>query len=49
MPSSALTATRGLWTAIDPRPLRVAIERDLYVRPAPFGEVMKQFRNERGL
>src|ERR1039458_5416820 len=29
-------------------PLGLAIERDLYFRPAPFGEVMKQFRNERG-
>src|ERR1035438_3746491 len=30
-------------------PLGLAIERDLYFRPAPFSEVMKQFRNERGL
>ena len=29
-------------------PLGLAIERDLYFRPAPFGEVMKQFRDERG-
>ena len=30
-------------------PLGLAIERDLYFRSAPFSEVMKQFRNERGL
>jgi hypothetical protein len=30
-------------------PLGLAIERDLYFRSAPFSEVMKQFRSERGL
>jgi hypothetical protein len=29
-------------------PLDLAIERDLYFRPAPFSEVMKQYRHERG-
>ncbi len=30
-------------------PLGLAIERDLYFRPAPFSEVIKQYRAERGL
>ena len=30
-------------------PLGLAIERDLYFRPAPFSEVIKQFRKKRGL
>jgi len=30
-------------------PLRLAIERDLYFRPAPFSETLKQFRSERGI
>jgi len=30
-------------------PLGLAIERDLYFRPAPFGEVIKKYHAERGL
>ena len=30
-------------------PLGLAIERDLYFRPAPFSETLKRFRSERGI
>jgi hypothetical protein len=29
-------------------PLRLPIERDLHFRPAPFSEVMRRYREERG-
>jgi hypothetical protein len=38
---SELASVRG--------PLGLAIERDSYFRPAPFTEVIKQFRCEKGL
>ena len=39
-PISELASVRG--------PLGLPIERDLYFRPGPFNEIIKQYRHERG-